>query len=397
MSEWQELPLSEVVELVGGGTPKTTISEYWNGDIPWLSVVDFNTGRKYVTDTEKKITKAGFENSSTKLLNAGDIIISARGTVGAMAVLSKPMTFNQSCYGLRGVANKSDSSFIYYLVKDAVEGLQQISHGGVFDTITRDTFKDITLPIPPIEEQKAIASVLSSLDDKIDLLHRQNTTLERMAETLFRQWFIEEAHEDWEELRLENIASVISGYNHKQNELCDSGDYLLSMGSAIKKYGFSIEASRHIKTEGILEKQLCEANDIFLTTRDVTQDAELLGSPGIIPPCIKEKVVLGSNLYKLEMKNKKLSTSVIYFLLRSEIYREYVKEVASGTSILMLKKSDLDSFCFKVPPIPTLVKLDEILTNILYKLNANFAQEITIKKIRDNLLPKLMSGEVRVI
>jgi type I restriction enzyme S subunit len=168
------------------------------------------------------------------------------------------------------------------------------------------------------------------------------------------------------------------------------------MGSAIKKYGFSIEASRHIKTENILEKYLCHANDIFLTTRDVTQDAELLGSPGIIPPCIKQKVVLGSNLYKLEMKNKKLPISVIYFLLRSDLYREYVKEVASGTSILMLKKSDLDSFSFKVPPTSMLVKLDEILSNILSKLNVNFQQEITVKKIRDNLLPKLMSGEVRL-
>ena len=87
MSEWQELPLSEVLELVGGGTPKTSTPEYWNGDIPWLSVVDFNTGRKYVTETEKRITSAGLTNSSTKLLNVGDIILSARGTVGAMAVL----------------------------------------------------------------------------------------------------------------------------------------------------------------------------------------------------------------------------------------------------------------------------------------------------------------------
>jgi type I restriction enzyme, S subunit len=199
VSVWVDFPLSEVVELVGGGTPKTTVTEYWNGNIPRLSVVDFNTGRKYISDTEKNITNKGFENSSTKLLNAGDIILSARGTVGAMAILTKPMTFNQSCYGLRGIKGKSETDFFYYLVKDAVGGLQQIAHGGVFDTITRDTFKDITLPIPPIPEQKAIAAVLSSLDDKIDLLHRQNLTLEAMAETLFRQWFVEETQEDWEE------------------------------------------------------------------------------------------------------------------------------------------------------------------------------------------------------
>ena len=74
MSEWKEYKFSDVIELIGGGTPKTSILEYWNGDIPWLSVVDFNTGKKYVSDTEKKISKEGLNNSSTKLLNKGEII-----------------------------------------------------------------------------------------------------------------------------------------------------------------------------------------------------------------------------------------------------------------------------------------------------------------------------------
>ncbi|MBN2509451.1 MAG: restriction endonuclease subunit S, partial [Spirochaetales bacterium] len=181
------------MELIGGGTPKTSNSEYWNGNIPWLSVVDFNTGRKHVYTTEKSITEKGLYNSSTKILNEGDIIISARGTVGVLAALKKPMAFNQSCYGIRAIPEKSDSDFIYYLTKHSINQLQQIAHGGVFDTITRDTFNAIDILLPPLPEQKAIASVLSSLDDKIDLLHRQNATLEAMAETLFRQWFVEEA------------------------------------------------------------------------------------------------------------------------------------------------------------------------------------------------------------
>jgi type I restriction enzyme S subunit len=175
MSEWSSITLADAIELIGGGTPKTTTPEYWNGDIPWLSVVDFNTGKKFVSDTEKKITQKGLQNSSTKLLHKGDIIISARGTVGAMAVLAKPMTFNQSSYGIRGIPKKSLTDYLYYLVRDAISVLQQIAHGGVFDTITRDTFKNITIELPSLPEQKAIAAVLSSLDDKIDLLHGGNT------------------------------------------------------------------------------------------------------------------------------------------------------------------------------------------------------------------------------
>ena len=190
MDEWKEYKISDIADVIGGGTPKTSVDEYWNGDIPWLSVVDFNTGRKYVSKTEKTITNLGLERSSTKLLQVHDIIISARGTVGALAMLDKPMTFNQSCYGMRAKENITTSDYLFYLLKNTVKQLQQASYGAVFDTITRNTFDETEISLPPIKEQKAIPEVLSSLDDKIDLLHRQNKTLEALAQTLFRQWFI---------------------------------------------------------------------------------------------------------------------------------------------------------------------------------------------------------------
>jgi len=158
MSEWKECKLRDVIELVGGGTPKTTIPEYWNGGIPWLSVVDFNTDNKYVYKTEKTITQKGLDNSSTKILNINDTIISARGTVGAIAVLKEPMAFNQSCYGLKSIKDVSDPDFLYYLTKDSINSFQQIAHGGVFDTITRDTFNAIDILLPPLPQQRAIAA-----------------------------------------------------------------------------------------------------------------------------------------------------------------------------------------------------------------------------------------------
>jgi type I restriction enzyme S subunit len=95
MGEWKKTALSEVIELIGGGTPKTSIAEYWNGDLPWLSVADFNTGRKYIYGAEKNITQLGLEKSSTKLLQVGDIIISARGTVGVVAAI--PVMIINAC------------------------------------------------------------------------------------------------------------------------------------------------------------------------------------------------------------------------------------------------------------------------------------------------------------
>ena len=163
-SKWA---ISDFVEIIGGGTPKTSISEYWNGSIPWLSVKDFGNDDRYVFETEKTITNEGLNNSSTKLLQKDDIIISARGTVGELAMIPFPMAFNQSCYGIRPKDDSIDKTFLYYLLRNSVQLLRKNTHGSVFDTITRDMFKGIEVEVPSIEEQVKIAGILSSLDDKI--------------------------------------------------------------------------------------------------------------------------------------------------------------------------------------------------------------------------------------
>ena len=169
--------LSEIMDLIGGGTPKTSKPEYWNGDIPWLSVKDFNNDYRYVYETEKTITELGLENSSTKLLERDDSIISARGTVGEMAMIPFPMAFNQSCYGLRAKKGITDPTFLYYLVKHNVYILKKNTHGSVFDTITRDTFASIEVDIPDLQTQEKIADILKNIDDKIELNNRINNNL----------------------------------------------------------------------------------------------------------------------------------------------------------------------------------------------------------------------------
>ena len=190
MSDWKTYKLSEILNLVGGGTPKTTIPEYWNGEIPWLSVVDFGNGIKRVYKTEKTITEKGLKESSTKILKEGQLIISARGTVGELAVLGRDMAFNQSCYGI--YANeKTENNFLYYLLKDSIGKIKKNTHGAVFDTITKQTFDNIEITIPEsINEQTVIASILSSLDDKIELNLQMNQTLEDMAQAIFKEWFV---------------------------------------------------------------------------------------------------------------------------------------------------------------------------------------------------------------
>ena len=177
MEDWKEYKYTELASLIGGGTPKTSETSYWNGNIPWLSVKDFCGNSKYVYKTEKHITELGLCNSSTKLLHRGDIIISARGTVGEIAMLPRDMAFNQSCFGIRANAKVINNHYLYYLTKTKVRELQNSSHGSVFDTITKDTFENIHCSIPNINEQIKIAAILSSLDDKIELNRRINDNL----------------------------------------------------------------------------------------------------------------------------------------------------------------------------------------------------------------------------
>ncbi|WP_020394735.1 restriction endonuclease subunit S [Thiolinea disciformis] len=158
--------LSTVCDFISGGTPDTNKKEYWNGDIPWLSVADFKQTRRYVYTAEKKITKAGLENSSTKILNAGDLIISARGTVGAIAQLGKPMAFNQSCYGIR-VKEGADNGFLLYILRSQVDQLLNNAYGSKFDAITIRTFDSIKIPVPPLSEQQLIVAEITAIEEKI--------------------------------------------------------------------------------------------------------------------------------------------------------------------------------------------------------------------------------------
>jgi type I restriction enzyme S subunit len=147
--EWGVASFADTVEIIGGGTPKTSIAEYWNGDIPWFSVVDAPVEAQiWVVETEKRVTRAGIENSSTRILPVGTTIISARGTVGKVALVGVPMAMNQSCYGLRGKVG-SHGFFNYFSTWQLISILQRQTHGSVFDTITRDTFAGVQVAAPP--------------------------------------------------------------------------------------------------------------------------------------------------------------------------------------------------------------------------------------------------------
>ena len=164
---WEEKPLTEFFLVIGGGTPKTSNPNFWNGPIPWFSVTDIPpNGSVFVTNTEKTITEAGLNGSSARLVPKKTTIISARGTVGNLAITGRDMTFNQSCYGLRGVGAIGNYA-TYVIAQNMVNQLQAIAHGSVFSTITRQTFESLSQPMPGPQILSGFEDAVSPLFDKI--------------------------------------------------------------------------------------------------------------------------------------------------------------------------------------------------------------------------------------
>jgi len=181
---WEIKRFSNTIEIIGGGTPKTSVPFYWGGDVPWFSVGDApHDTDVWVVDTQKKITQAGIENSSTRVLPEGTTIISARGTVGRLALVGVPMAMNQSCYGLRGTCDER-GFFTYYTTRSLVDTLQHRTHGSVFGTITRDTLAGVEVVVPRPRVifvfEQTIAPLLEHIRDNV----LESNTLAALSDTL---------------------------------------------------------------------------------------------------------------------------------------------------------------------------------------------------------------------
>jgi len=182
--KWEESSLLEIIDLVGGGTPKTEISEYWNGSIPWLSARDITSNHKsFIVQTEKNITELGLKNSSAKILLRHATIISARGTVGNYCILSSPMAFSQSNYG---VLPKIDGCyfFTYLLIAHIVGELKSAAYGSVFDTITTNTFREQKITLPSEDKILSFEKMINTYFEKIYSNTTQIRTLSRLRDTL---------------------------------------------------------------------------------------------------------------------------------------------------------------------------------------------------------------------
>lgn len=376
--QWQEARLGELVEIIGGGTPKTSIAEYWNGDIPWLSIADFNNDSKFVYQTEKTITLLGLEKSSTKMLKKGDIIFSARGTIGAIAMLGKDMAFNQSCYGIRA-KKEIDRHYLYYLLKSLKPLFHSNAYGSVFDTITKENFSQIIVSLPPLERQREIAEILSSFDDKIDFLHRQNKTLESLAQTLFHHYFIENAKEEWEEGSLsEWIEDTLGGdwgkelpsKDYDKKVFCFRGTDIADLNNGLP----TKIPLRYIK-ESKLKKIEPKNGDILFEISGGTE-TQSTGRATYINENVKalfnSPIVFSNFCRLLVVKDEDYSFFVFLYLKYLYNNDEFFAYENGSSGIKNLDyKSLLTDSLIKIPPQEEIIKFNDEVSKYFYKIDRN--------------------------
>jgi len=393
---WKNYKLNEIIEIIGGGTPKTSVSENWNGNIPWLSVVDFCGDQKKVYKTEKTITQKGLEGSSTKMLRKGQLIISARGTVGELAMLGKGMAFNQSCYGLNGISNIVLNDFLYYLVKFNLNTIKRNTHGAVFDTITKQTFQQIDVSVPDLPTQTRIASTLSALDDKIELNRGMNQTLEQMAQALFNHYFVDNI----------DVDNLPEGWNYKKV----SSIFDINIGRTpprVQSEWFT-KNSEDIKWISIKDMGNCGVY-IFDTSEYLTKHAVKKFNVPQIPNntvILSFKLTVGrvsitteemlSNEAIAHFNQKEfnhLTPNYTYLFLKEFDYNSLgnTSSIATAVNSQTIKNIDI-----LVPSEKAVVEFSSNTDNIFLKIRENARETRTLINLRDTLLPKLMSGEIDV-
>jgi type I restriction enzyme S subunit len=183
-SDWRIVPTTEILDILSGGTPTTSMPEYWNGDIEWVSAKDVSNHLfRFVLNTERKITKEGLNHSSAKILPPKTTIITARGTVGNICLLGKHMAMNQTNYGLRakhGIGNY----YVFFVIANLIGALQQASYGTIFDTITTRTLQNSLILHPSIEIISAFEKVVSSFMDGILQNQMESQILSELRDSL---------------------------------------------------------------------------------------------------------------------------------------------------------------------------------------------------------------------
>ncbi len=368
MSSWKECKLGDIAEIRTGKS--NAQDSILNGIYPLFDR----------SQTIKQSNRFLFDDEA--------IIVAGEGKEFTPRYFNGKFDLHQRAYAVHKIT-KAVPKFIFYAIWSNKEYFESVAVGSTVMSLRLNHFTEFPLLLPPLEEQKAIAEVLSSLDDKIDLLHRQNQTLESLAQTLFRQWFIEEAKEEWEEVLITDLFEVRDG-THDSPKQKEFGKKLLT-SKHILKNKLDFESSYFISEEDfekINQRSIVEQGDILFS---------MIGTIGLTYLEQSNEIdyaIKNIGLFKTS-QNKKFMYFV-YLWLNSSFGAEFIHENRSGSTQEYISLGSLRNIIFNLPNYKIIDLFNEKIEPIFEKINTNMKQIQTLENLRDTLLPKLLSGEVRM-
>lgn len=423
-SDWTKLRISDIGDVVGGGTPSTKVERYYGGEIPWITPRDLsNHDEVYIEKGERNITEEGLFNSSTRLMPEGTILFTSRAPIGYVAIAKNKISTNQGFKSI--ICNQTaDNKFVYYWLKQNKDNIERFASGSTFKEISGTVLKNIEIILPSYYEQKEIAKILFSLDSKAEMNRQMNKTLESIVQVIFKHWFIDfefpnedgkpykssggemicneglgkEIPRGWKVISLKSQINIKHGYAFKGENFCDypTKYVLLTPGNFAIGGGFKADKLRFYEGE-VMDEYVLHDGDLLITMTDLSKMGDTLGYPAIVPKNHEKIFLHNQRLGKVEISSDSyLTLPFLYCLMCRDDYRGEILGSATGTTVKHTSPSRILSYQFVLPSKELIVKFDKISKSIFNSIDLFQYQINSLKSIRDLLLPKLMSGKIRI-
>lgn len=386
MSEWKEYKFSDFVNI----NPSIKLPK--DNPISFVEMKNLDSSLRYCESEQTKILSGGsrFMNGDTLFARITPCL--ENGKICQVRNLQDGIGFGSTEFHVfRGVEGISDTNFVYYLsryeeVRSHAENNMEGSSGR--QRVPKEAFDNLLISLPPLSEQQCIASILSSLDDKIDLLHRENKTLEAMAETLFRKWFVDKENDS----TLEQIISIQNGYAFKSNDFKEEGDSQIIKIKNISNGIVEIDSTDWVdkKITNILSPKFkLHSGDIIIAMTGAE-----IGKLGIIPNNTKS---LWLNQRVGLVVEKYIGAKYLAYLqLKNDFGQDYIENTATGSAQPNISGLGIEKCGFPKLGGEDIVMMSKQIGSFYDKIVFNLGQIRIITQIRDSLLPKLMSGEIKV-
>ena len=399
--EWKEVTLSELGTIVGGATPSTKITSFYDGNIPWLTPKDLSVNdNKYIFRGERNITEEGFKSCSCKMLPKGSILFSSRAPIGYVAIAANDMCTNQ---GFKSVIpnDETDSEFLYYLLKYNKNNIASQGSGTTFAEVSGKTMKEIEVVVPKEkDDQRLIASILSSLDRKIELNNKINADLEEMAQAIFKNWFVDfEPFKDgkfvnselgmipegWKVGRLTDVIKLMPGGTPKTSEplYWDNGTIPFFSPKDVSGL-YCFETEKHITEAGLnkCSSNLYPKDTIFITCRGTVGKVCLIACD----------MAMNQSNYAIKAMDG-YSQYYVYYLVKSVVERLIKK--SNGAVFSAITSKDFDEEIL-IPSKKAVEDFTNVIDGFFRRIVTIGSESSHLSLLRDTLLPRLMSGEIEV-